>query len=253
MTHGRQRILRAMRILPLSLAVAAALTTPGSAAAEQHPIVEGLNPRVLIKKSIAYHDPQGRWWTSSNTIAIDQPRPDGSTTRTQFTLHPGYDFDLSGQSDGQSFAAWLRGDECRIDKAEGSGRFASMDCTRLKLMRDYYSYLFNAPMNLLDESGTIAPVVREREFLGKTVHSVRIEYGGDSPVWFFFFDPETFALVGCSFSKGGLEKDGEYLDYQGEVGGDGILLPKQRIWWTWADHRKLGVDDIAFIRSAPAE
>ena len=250
MLHRRQRILAAMRILPAVLVIAAAFS---AAEAQDGDVRDALTARALIEKSIAYHDPGGRWWTSVNTIELDQPRPDGSTTRTQFRLHPGYDFDLSGEADGQTFAAWLRDDECRIDKAEGSGRFASMTCDRLRLMRDYYSYLFSAPMNLLDESGTIDPVVREREFLGKKVHEIRIDYDEDSPVWFFFFDPETFALVGTSFSTGGLEKDGEYLDYQGEIERDGVRLPKTRVWWTWKDHTKLGVDDIISLRSADTE
>ncbi len=253
MAPGRQRILPTMRNLPCCIAIAAALATAGVAAAEEHPIVKGLTPQSVIDKSIAYHDPKGRWWASTNTVALDQPRPDGTTTRTEFTLHPGYDFDLTGSAGEETLSATIRSDECTIKKSEGSEHYAAWDCERLKLMRDYYSYLFNAPMNLLDDKGTIEPVVRSRTFMQKTVHSVRVEYGGESPVWYYFFDPETFALVGCSFSKGGLEQDGEYLDYQGEIEGDGVRLPKTRIWWTWANHRKLGIDDIASVRSAPAE
>lgn len=145
----------------------------------------------------------------------------------------------------------MQGERCDTEVAEDPGKaFANFDCKRVRMHQRYYGYLFNLPMNLLD-GGQMSPEVTRRKIVDKEVLAVRIVYPGKKYIWDHFFDPETFAMVGCSFRTKGEEKDGEYVVFKGEVTSGDIRRPEERTWYTWAEDKLLGTDKISKFEIEP--
>ena len=65
-------------------------------------------------------------------------------------------------------------------------------------------------------------------------------------VWFFYFDPGTYAMEIYQFYKGepdGAGKDtGEYILLSGMEEVEGIKMPKTRAWYYNKDDKYLGTD-----------
>jgi len=239
--------MRRPTIVPLVLATLAA---PHPASADA-----GVPARDLIERSIAYHDPDGVWWSSVRTIELHQPRDEGPARRTRFTLFPDAAvFDLYTEEGTASASGRLDADTCSIefegaDPVTSRERFATLDCGRLRLYRAYYGYLFNAPMNLLDEAATVAPEFVTTSFPGHgAVHAVRVTYGDDQPHWEYYFHPETAALLGCRFTRDPEWKSGEYIVFSGEIESDGVRLPRERAWYLNDGGKWIGSDVVESLR-----
>jgi len=128
-----------------------------------------------------------------------------------------------------------------------------LDCDRVVLYRDYYTYLWGMPMKLRDPGTRLDPGVSDAVFQGRQVKSLRVTYdpevGGDT--WYFYFDPDSAALVGYRFFHDESANDGEYIVLEGEVSGGGLRLPKARTWFTNAEDRLLGTDTLTGLDAAP--
>jgi len=241
----------AMRRLTIVLFVLATLTLPHTA-----PARADTPARDLVERSIAYHDPGGIWWSSVRTVELHQPRDGGPTQRTRFTLFPdAASFVLRTEEGGAAVSGRLDADTCSLAYEGDTGlsrkRFADLDCGRMRLYRSYYAYLFNAPMNLLDAAGRMAPDVIETTFMERAVHAVRITYADDQPSWEHYFDPATAALVGCRFTRDPEWKSGEYIVYTGEIEADGVRLPRERAWHLNDGGKWLGSDRIDELHVRP--
>jgi len=208
----------------------------------------------VIAATIRYHDPNDRWFSSANRLVIEQTRPGGhSVKQVTFTLFPAKErFRIAFAQDGYEVSGEFDGTDCSTDPTtlseEEKGRFRDFDCDQVRWLHRYYGYLFNAPMNLRDEGGSVDPAVVPESFEGQDAHRVTIRYGDDQPVWEYFIDTTTQALLGCRFSSGGKREDGELIVYDGEVESDGVRLPKKRSWYLHADGTLIGIDTIVEIR-----
>ena len=103
-------------------------------------------------------------------------------------------------------------------------------------------------MKLKDPGTYVDPVVSEVIFKGKTYLRLKVTYeetvGTD--IWFFYFDPTTYAMEIYQFYKGDPEdkgKDtGEYILLSDEVEISGIKMPKDRAWYYNKGDKYLGTD-----------
>ena len=80
--------------------------------------------------------------------------------------------------------------------------------------------------------------------------TLRVTYAPEvgQDVWYFYFDPESFALVGCRFFHDEAANDGEYIVFDGEVEGPhGLRLPRLRRWHMNRDGEYIAVDDVKSI------
>jgi hypothetical protein len=241
-------ILRGMRRLPIAVLVFAMPAQPPVVAAETSPA------RALIERSIAYHDPDEVWWTSARTIELRQPRAAGAERRTTFALFPdASQFQLIVEESDRGTALEMHGDSCRSLEVERDfqSHVLGIDCTKGRLYRDYYAYLFNLPMNLLDDAAKVEPQPFETTFLGRPVRAVRITYGEGEPRWEHYFDPATAALVGCRFTRDPESKTGEYIVYGGKIEAGGVRLPRERAWHYNDGGSWLGTDVIESLRIEP--
>jgi len=68
------------------------------------------------------------------------------------------------------------------------------------------------------------------------------EVGDD--IWYFYFHPETYALVGYRFYHNESANDGEYILFSGELESYGIRIPQTRKWYTHKEDKYLGADTL---------
>ena len=124
-----------------------------------------------------------------------------------------------------------------------------LTCETLERRRDYYAYLWGLPMKLLDPGTVLAPEVVESDFDGRPARRLKVTYeeGVGDDTWYFYFDPESSALVGYRFYHDEAANDGEYILLSGEVAAHGLRLPRARTWFTHAQDELLGTDTLVAL------
>ena len=204
----------------------------------------------IIKKSIAFHDPNGNWPTFQGEFSLALDMPDKSTRKSTITLDlPREYFNLtSQQGDATSFRE-ISNDTCKYTDEAGEVITTTTDseeCERTRMYRDYYSYLYGLPMKLNDPGTQVAPSVKNVTFKGKKYIMVRVTYDEavGSDVWQFYFNPTTYALEVYQFFKGTDETTGEYILLDDIALIAGIKMPKNRAWYYNKDDGHLGTDSI---------
>lgn len=245
-------MLKTRSVLLLLTLIAPATLTAGTDLAESD---------ALLARSIHHHDPDGRWGHVALTLSLDETRPNGPDRRTDVVIDParelfewrrqrGDDL-LEGQLSPAGCALALNGSREISDEARERLR---LDCDRLRLYRNYYTYLWGLPMKLRDPGTRLDPQVVETEFNGRPVLGIRVTYDPEvgSDIWHFYFDPDSAALVGYRFYHDEQANDGEYIVLEGEMSGAGFRLPASRTWYTHGDDRLLGTDTLSRIESPPS-
>ncbi len=218
--------------------------------------------QALLSRAIAYHDPNAVWASSTIHIEWMGSGDDGSErVAVEFTLQPDRSkFELSGryrgstleyQTDGSTWSATIDGDSTPSPDALEKMR---LDREGGMYWRSYYGFLAGLPMKLRDPGARIDPEPIDTTFNGRRVRALRVTYdpevGTDS--WYFYFDPETAALVGCRFNHDEAANDGEYLVLDGVIESGGVRLPRHRRWYVNADDRFLGADEVRSFELTPS-
>jgi hypothetical protein len=239
-----------LRILALALALAAA---PWALAAQASSPAEA-----LLARSIAYHDPGGVWADGAFEFEFRDTRPDGPDRQRRVVIdNAGGRFVLTEQRDDKHVEQTLDTSGCRFE-VNGSASYPSeeaevlgLDCDRLARMRNYYSYLWGMPMKLRDPGTRLDPEVKTDTFDGHAALALRVTYDEavGSDTWYFYFDPESAALIGYRFYHDEVANDGEYITLAGETelrAGEDLLLrlPRERTWYTHQGDRLLGTDTL---------
>ena len=141
----------------------------------------------------------------------------------------------------------------------GSARVSDEDKERLSLReatlyRDYCEYLYGMPMKLRDPGAVFDPRVPSVRFNTRAAWELKVTYEPETgeDTWYFYFDRETFALIGYKFHKDESKNDGEYITFEGEITDEtsGLRLPKTRAWYYNADDVYLATDDIVSISTS---
>ena len=204
----------------------------------------------LVDAAIAYHDPNGEWPNLRHTFVIDQSRPDGSVRRATIQMdvarsdyayeeETGDGLVRKGTSGGDCFAT-IGGAPPTAEQAEA----LRLDCAGIERMRDYYLYLWGLPMKLRDPGTNIDPAMGEGEFDGHAARVAKVTYDPEvgSDIWYFYFDPDTYRMIGYRFHHDEAAGDGEYILLSGERQVLGMKIPVERRWFMNADDRYLGTD-----------
>jgi hypothetical protein len=218
----------------------------------------------LVERSTAHHDPRGVWESRAVEITAEVQLAErlaterGYAARTdRVRIHEAAgEFHYRSQKgadvieifgDGVAFNAKLNG-STEISAADREKH--GLGAGRLVRWRDYFGYMFGMPMKLSDPGTKLDPDVDRVEFAGREVLALRVTYspevGGD--VWYFYFDPQSYALVGCRFYHDEAQNDGEYIVFEGEISGGGLTLPKRRLWHMNRDGEFIASDEIVSIR-----
>ena len=220
-------------------------------------------PEQVIKKSIAHHDPSGVWGTARIRLGVH------TTYSEEFAAKAGSNeaalvLILSPGHEEFSYTKEAGDNKIEITLLQGQGVLAVNGSTdvspeekeRLRLRepefyRDYCEYLYGMPMKLRDSGTIIAPQVNSVRFNDRVVWELRVTYDPEvgKHTWYFYFDHDTFALVGYKFHLDEPKNDGEYITMKGEIVDEdsGLRLPKARAWYYNADDGHLATDDIVSI------
>ncbi len=109
---------------------------------------------------------------------------------------------------------------------------------------NYYTYLYGLPMKLKDEGTNIDPKIEKKSFKGKEYLVLKVTYEETvgSDIWFFYFDPKTYAMEVYQFFKKDKPDSGEYILLTGMETINDIKMPKTRAWYYNKDDKYLGTD-----------
>jgi len=243
---------------------AALLLCPMAVHSEQPPAV--YTAEQVIEKSIAHHDPNGAWGTARvrlgvyTTYSEEFAKKAGSeSAEVALDLSPGHEeFSYTKEAGRDKIEITVRQGEGAV-AVNGSVEVSDEDKKRLRLRepefyRDYCEYLYGMPMKLRDPGAILHPQVKRSTFNNQDVLQLRVTYDPEvgKHTWYFYFDPDTFALVGYKFYLDESANDGEYITMEGEIVDEtsGLRLPKTRAWYYNIDDGHLATDDIVSISTA---
>lgn len=212
---------------------------------------ESLTTSQLLDRSIAFHDPDGQWMDCRFTMVIDMAIPDRPMRSSKVTIdNEKGTFELAILRGGHMLQYMVDGQdstEVMVDfRAPSATQVDSLDLTpdRARRWRDYYGYLYGLPMKLKDAGVNITEGVINTTFQNQPVLALKVTYDEQvgSDTWYFYFNPNTYAMVGYRFYHDEAKNDGEYIVLTGMSINNGVRIPKDRAWYVNADDRLLGTD-----------
>lgn len=210
----------------------------------------------LLEKAINFHDPNDNWNSFNGAFKVTMQTPNSSERVSIIRLDiPRQSFVLEVTKDDDSYAFVVEGDSCKISL---NGKTELTDDQKAKyrltqergfMYRDYYTYLYGLPMKLKDPGTIINPKVETKEFQGKTYLVLQVDYDAEvgKDRWYFYFDPQTYALEVYQFYHDETKNDGEYILLSGLEEINGIKMPKKRAWYYNKDGKYLGTDILSVL------
>ena len=205
----------------------------------------------LLQKSINYHDSHGTLMHHDITLHLNEKRPNGSDRKSTVS------FNISKQrysntrlSDGVEIINTIEKGKKQItidgrsEYTEDEKKKYRLNPDRIETMKNYYQYLWLLPLKLEDEGTILDPIVKEKNLFGKESLEIKVTYDPSvgKDVWYFYFNPRTYALHGYRFYHVEADNDGEYIILEGETISHGVKLPKSRKWYTHKEDKFLGED-----------
>ncbi|WP_143542326.1 DUF6503 family protein [Robiginitalea sediminis] len=231
---------------PLLLLAFTQLLSPATPLSAQTPTAAE-----ILERSIDYHDPERLWGRFKGTLTVVAEYPERQPRVSTIAMdQPGDTFRIIMVQDGVEKALSLQQGVCSLS-FQGSETFSAaiaekerLTCERAQMWRDYYSYLYGLPMKLQDPGTILSPVVQEVDFHGKRALVLEVRYDPEtgSDLWYFYLDPETYALQAYQFYHDKAANDGEYILLEGEIQAGTIRIPQNRSWFTNREGRFLGKD-----------
>ncbi|MGC1203921.1 MAG: DUF6503 family protein [Flavobacteriaceae bacterium] len=210
----------------------------------------------LLEKSIKYHDPNGSWNTFNGKLFVTMETPNSANRESDIHINiPKEFFNLISKRDSVTTTYTLNKKDCIISKKD-SLRIAKQinkpkrtHCEMAELYKNYYTYLYGLPMKLKDPGTIISNSVEHKTFKGKDYLTLKVNYDASvgSDVWYFYFNPTTYAMEIYQFFKtyenGEVKPDsGEYILLTKEAKINTIKMPKIRAWYYNKDDKYLGTD-----------
>jgi len=210
----------------------------------------------LLEKAINYHDPNTTWPTFKGTLNVTMETPKSSNRDSEIKINlPEEYFYVKASHNSNTTEFTLKKDSCTVafngftNISDADIKTHRLTCERATMYKNYYTYLYGLPMKLKDPGTHIANKVERKTFKGKDYLVLKASYdeGVGSDVWYFYFNPDTYAMEVYQFFKtddsGKIKLDsGEYILLTDEVTVNGIKLPKNRAWYYNKDDKYLGTD-----------
>ncbi|MBV1922737.1 MAG: hypothetical protein KUG68_01780 [Flavobacteriaceae bacterium] len=214
---------------------------------------QNLTGEELLAKAIAYHDPQNNWDTFNAAFNVEMESPKSSKRTTEIKINlPEEYFYSKAIKDTLTTEFTLDKGSCSIvfcgtkDFSEAQVKEYGLNCERASMYKNYYTYLYGLPMKLKDAGTIIHENVERKSFKGKEYLVLKVTYdktvGGD--IWYFYFNPKTFAMEVYQFFHDESKNDGEYILLSEEEIIQGIKMPKIRKWYYNTDDGYLGTDTL---------
>ena len=207
----------------------------------------------LLAKTIEFHDPNGHWSAFVSNLKMTETRPNGTDRSSVISINNlTGDFKVEGKSDSLMITRGVKNDSCYV-LVNGSASFDEalvkqyrLKCERSTMFKNYYVYLYGLPMKLTDDGTIIDEKVETVDFTGAQYYKLRVTYEKEvgSDIWYFYINPETYAMEAYQFYHDESTGKGEYITLDGMVEIQGIKFPKARKWFTNLEDKHLGTDTI---------
>ena len=204
----------------------------------------------LLNKSIEYHDPDNNWVSFNGTLSVTMDTPKASPRFSAIKIDlPNEFFYLKSRRDTLETSYSIDKGKCSTSIRDSTS-MTRTPCETAVLYKNYYTYLYGLPMKLKDPGTQIDIEVILKKFKGKEYLVLKVTYDETvgSDVWFFYFDPKSYAMEIYQFFKGdpgGKGKDtGEYILLSEEQMINGIKMPKIRAWYYNKNDEYLGTDTL---------
>lgn len=207
----------------------------------------------IIDQSIEFHDPYGKWNELQAHINFLETRPDGQNRNSSIEIdNKNGIFCINREMDKMLVQRHIVKDTCfyNIDEYE---ELTDKEVEHYKLnneytftLRNYYLYLWGLPMKLKDKGTSIKSEPKRTQFNGQETYEVSVSYdrGVGNDLWFFYFNPNNYALVGYKFYHDNGKGKGEYITLKDYELVFGINIPKTRKWYAAQDSTFLGTDTL---------
>ncbi|WP_396591031.1 DUF6503 family protein [Allomuricauda sp. R78024] len=212
---------------------------------------QNLTAKELLNKSIAFHNPDSQWEHFNGTFNVLTKRPESSDRLSSIKMDLlNEHFSLSVKKDSTSYSYIFDKENCTTS-LNGSNEISEADrkahrltCERGKMMQNYYTYLYGLPMKIKDPGTILDGTVRTKTFKGKEYLVLKVNYEEEvgKDVWYFYFDPKTYAMEVYQFYHDESKNDGEYILLEGLEEINGIKMPKTRAWYYNKDDKYLATD-----------
>ncbi len=218
---------------------------------------QNISSQQVLENAINYHDSDGNWQNFNGEFTVVMTTPNSPKRTSVITINlPAQYFSVKATRDTVTTTYTLDKGQCQmtynskvLDSTQAKEK--KMTCDRASLYKNYYSYLYGLPMKLNDPGTNLSDNVEKKNFKGKDylVFKVTYDEAVGSDVWYFYFDPETYAMEIYQFFKTddhGKEKpdSGEYILLSKEAVVNGIKMPKVRAWYYNKEDKYLGTDTI---------
>ena len=210
-----------------------------------------LTGELLLNNAISYHDPNDNWSTFNSEFIVTMETPNSPNRKSKIIINLPEDyFYVKAVRDTLTTVYEVKKDEC-IVTFNGETNFTEeiakknrLNCERANMYKNYYTYLYGLPMKLKDPGTHISDSITHKTFKGKEYLVLKATYdetvGND--IWYFYFDPETYAMEVYQFFHDEVKNDGEYIILTEEETINGIKMPKNRAWYTNKEDKLLGTD-----------
>ncbi len=214
-----------------------------------HPITP--SGKSIIEQSIEFHDPNNKWGELQAHLEFTETRPSGDNRSIWIDIdNLRGNFCMMREVKKMHVERHMKADSCfyNIDEYEQltDKEFEDykLNDARSFFMRNYYLYLWGLPMKLTDSGTQITEEAKRSKFDGKEAYEVKVTYDAEtgSDIWFFYFNPENYAMIGYRFYHNLEKGDGEYILLEGSELVLGLNIPKARSWYTHQDSTLLGTD-----------
>ena len=217
---------------------------------------QNLKGSELLDKAIEYHDPNSNWQTFNGTLNVTMETPKNPKRESEIIINlPEESFNVTAKRDTVLSIYTIKKGKCIMTAAD-SLRIANLKekpkrshCETASLYKNYYTYLYGLPMKLKDEGTIVNEKVEQKNFKGKDYLVLQVSYDAavGRDVWYFYFNPKTYAMEIYQFyktdDKGNMKKDsGEYILLTEETTINDIKLPKNRAWYYNKNDGYLGTD-----------
>ncbi|WP_422349788.1 DUF6503 family protein [Flagellimonas sp.] len=208
----------------------------------------------LLERTINFHDPNREWSTFNSEFVVRMETPKSEDRTSVISLNvPRQQFGLMVDQNGNQFGFKFDKQQCTTtlngssEISEEQRKEFRLTCDRGKIMRDYYTYLYGLPMKIKDPGAVLDDKVQTKTFKGKEYLVLKVSYeeGVGNDVWYFYFDPKTYAMEVYQFYHDESKGDGEYILLQGLEEVNGIKMPKTRAWYYNKDDKYLGTDILS--------
>jgi hypothetical protein len=204
----------------------------------------------LLEKSIQFHDPNNNWATFNGELFVTMEIPKKSSRKSKININlPKEHFSVEAIRDTIVTNYTVDKGVCSIaingnkNPSEEIKKKFRLNCDRAKMYKNYYTFLYGLPMKLKDEGTIIHQKVEKRKFKGKEYLVLKATYNKEvgKDTWYFYFNPETYAMEVYQFFKATIDS-GEYILLSGLETINEIKIPKIRAWYYNKNNGYLGTD-----------